>query len=155
MASFVFQILHKQWYKSIWLITICFYISDWSFRCGCGFHWSSTDVDSLSTTFTHWLLAGVGYYWWYWYWLDVTIIWKDSYTDGYRVDISYAAYWIKNLLFIFERDILTFFRPNCCLILFSACRHCLNKRARAVLKCHIDHLIIDKSVSDLNYIGQA
>ena len=33
---------------------------------------------------------------------------KDSYTDDYRVDISYAAYWIKNLLFIFEKGILTF-----------------------------------------------
>ena len=30
------------------------------------------------------------------------------YTDDYRVDISYAAYWIKNLLFIFEKGILTF-----------------------------------------------
>ena len=34
-------------------------------------------------------------------------MWKDSYTDYYRVDTSYAAYWIKNL-FIFEKGILTF-----------------------------------------------
>ena len=26
------------------------------------------------------------------------------YTDDYQVDISYAAYWIKNLLFIFEKE---------------------------------------------------
>ena len=35
-------------------------------------------------------------------------MWKDSYAEDYRVDISYAAYWIKNLLFIFEKGILTF-----------------------------------------------
>ena len=35
-------------------------------------------------------------------------MWKDSYTDDYRIDISYAAYWIKNLLFIVEKGILTF-----------------------------------------------
>ena len=30
---------------------------------------------------------------------------KDFYhTDDYKVDISYAAYWIKNLLSIFEKD---------------------------------------------------
>ena len=26
------------------------------------------------------------------------------YTDDYQVDISYVAYWIKNLLFIFEKE---------------------------------------------------
>ena len=35
-------------------------------------------------------------------------MWKDSYAEDYRVDISYAAYWIKNLLSIFEKGILTF-----------------------------------------------
>ena len=30
---------------------------------------------------------------------------KDfSHTDDYQVDISYAAYWVKNLLFIFEKE---------------------------------------------------
>ena len=30
---------------------------------------------------------------------------KDFYHPGdYQVDISYAAYWIKNLLFIFEKE---------------------------------------------------
>ena len=30
---------------------------------------------------------------------------KDFYhTDDYQVDISYAAYWIKNLLSIFEKE---------------------------------------------------
>ena len=150
MASFVVQIIYKQWYKSIWLITICCYISDWSFRCGCGFHWSSTDVDSLPTTFIHWL-AGVDYCWSYWYRLDLAIMWKDCYhTDDYRVDISYAAYWIKNLLFLFEKQAFwPFLDRIVAWFYFSACRHCLNKRARAMLKCHID-----KSASDLNYIGQ-
>ena len=30
---------------------------------------------------------------------------KDfCHTDDYQVDISYAAYWIKNSLFVFEKE---------------------------------------------------
>ena len=136
MAFFIVQIIHKQWYKNIWLITICCCISDRSFRCGCGVHWSSTDVDYLPTTFTHWLLAAVGYYWLYWYWLDLAIISNWHFLCSI-LDQEFVIYrWERHF---------DFFRPNCCLNLFSACWHSLNKKQE--LCWNVTLMIIGKSVS--------
>ena len=78
-------------------------------------------------------------------------MWKDSYTDDYRVNMSYAAYWIKNLLFIFEKGILTFLDQIVAWFYFQAFGIVYIKEQEL---CWNVTLIIDKSVSGLNYIGQ-